>query len=143
MCPLARGIEAPFEDVQADLDRAGDVAVLRPLLEGPRVDQDGAITLLVVRLLSGDALEGSASLLEQIVHRLRHRSQWPPHMQFPPHPQPPPADSELRVPPEVTAANIEIRRRTWSDEHEGHPGASSPMERRCSNSDPHEEHSYS
>jgi hypothetical protein len=67
-------------------------------------------------------------------------------MQLPPqaHPPPPADGAEPRNPPlEVDAANIEIRRSTCSELQDGHAGASSPIARRCSNSDPHAEHSYS
>jgi hypothetical protein len=65
-------------------------------------------------------------------------------MQLPPQAQPPPAGAEPRNPPEdVDAANIEIRRITCSELQDGQSGASSPMARRCSNSDPQAEHSYS
>lgn len=65
-------------------------------------------------------------------------------MQLPPHAHPPPAGAELRNPPlDVEAANNEIRRSTCSELQLGHAGASSPIARRCSNNDPHAEHSYS
>jgi hypothetical protein len=67
-------------------------------------------------------------------------------MQLPPHahPPPPPDPAELRNPPDdVEAANIEIRRITRSELQVGQAGASSPIARRCSNSDPQAEHSYS
>lgn len=65
-------------------------------------------------------------------------------MQLPPHAQPPPAGAELRdPPPDVDAANIEIRRITCWDSHLGQPGASSLIERSRSKSAPQAEHSYS
>jgi hypothetical protein len=67
-------------------------------------------------------------------------------MQLPPQAHPPPADgaADPRKPPvDVEAANIEIRRITCSELQVGQAGAPSPIARRCSNSDPQEEHSYS
>ena len=51
-------------------------------------------------------------------------------MQLPPHAHPPPEGAELRKPPlDVDAANIEIRRITWTDSQLGQAGASSLIER--------------
>ena len=65
-------------------------------------------------------------------------------MQLPPQAQPPPEGAELRNPPlEVEAANIEIRRITWSDSHVGQAGASSLIARSRSKRCPQFPHSYS
>ena len=65
-------------------------------------------------------------------------------MQLPPHAHPPPDGAELRKPPlDVEAANIEIRRITWTDAQLGQAGVSSLIERSCSNRCPQAEHSYS
>jgi hypothetical protein len=65
-------------------------------------------------------------------------------MQLPPQAQPPPDGAELRKPPlDVDAANIEIRRNTWSDWQEGHAGASSLIGRSRSKRCPQAVHSYS
>jgi hypothetical protein len=64
-------------------------------------------------------------------------------MQLPPHAQPPPDGAELRKPPDVEAANTEIRRITRSDSHVGQAGASSLIERSRSKRCPQAPHSYS
>ena len=66
-------------------------------------------------------------------------------MQLPPQAHPPLLEgAELRKPPlEVDAANIEIRRITWTDSQLGQAGVSSLIERSRSNRCPQAEHSYS
>jgi len=64
-------------------------------------------------------------------------------MQLPPQAQPPPADAELRKPPDVEAANTEIRRSTCSDSHRGQVGSASLMERSRSKRCLQLPHSYS
>lgn len=64
-------------------------------------------------------------------------------MQLPPQAQPPPAEAELRKPPDVEAANTEIRRSTCSDLHRGQVGSASLMERSRSKRCPQLPHSYS
>ncbi len=66
-------------------------------------------------------------------------------MQLPPQAHPPPLDgAELRKPPlDVEAANIEIRRITWTDSQVGQAGVSSFIARSRSNRCPQFPHSYS
>lgn len=63
-------------------------------------------------------------------------------MQLPPQAQPP-DEAELRNPPDVEAANTEIRRSTCSESHRGQAGSASLIARSRSNRCPQVPHSYS
>ncbi len=63
------GIEAPFQNVSVDHNRAGHQAIARTLLDRASVDDQGSVTVLAFEIRRRDSVEPTPCIREQLIDR--------------------------------------------------------------------------